>query len=88
MTPWSAGTQIGPYLLISAIGAGGMGEVWKARDTRLDRIVAVKRLHGQHSARFELEARANRYGRVPHVVPPSSTQLPIGSSRPSSIVRL
>jgi TolB-like protein/predicted Ser/Thr protein kinase len=58
MTPWTAGTQIGPYLLVSAIGAGGMGEVWKARDTRLDRIVAVKRLHGQHSARFELEARA------------------------------
>jgi eukaryotic-like serine/threonine-protein kinase len=35
-----------------------MGEVWKARDTRLDRIVAVKRLKGQHSARFEQEARA------------------------------
>ena len=35
-----------------------MGEVWKARDTRLNRIVAVKRLKAQHSARFEQEARA------------------------------
>jgi serine/threonine protein kinase len=35
-----------------------MGEVWKARDTRLDRIVLVKRLNGRHSARFEHEARA------------------------------
>jgi eukaryotic-like serine/threonine-protein kinase len=58
MTPWSDGTQIGPYLLVSSIGAGGMGEVWKARDTRLDRIVAIKRLKGQHTARFEQEARA------------------------------
>jgi len=40
-----------------------MGEVWKARDTRLDRILAVKRLNGQHSARFELEA-----GRIDMVV--------------------
>src|SRR6202521_13873 len=67
MTPWTAGTQIGPYLLVSAIGAGGMGEVWKARDTRLDRIVAVKRLHGQHSARFELEARAIAALNHPHI---------------------
>src|SRR5579863_673294 len=58
MLPWTDGTQIGPYLLVSAIGAGGMGEVWKARDTRLDRIVAIKRLKGQHTARFEQEARA------------------------------
>ena len=58
MTSWQAGTRLGPYELISAIGAGGMGEVWKARDTRLDRTVAVKRLTGRHSARFEQEARA------------------------------
>jgi serine/threonine protein kinase len=36
--------QLGPYTLLSPIGAGGMGQVWKARDTRLDRIVAVKKL--------------------------------------------
>src|SRR5579863_10450640 len=54
----SAGDKLGPYEILATIGAGGMGEVWKARDTRLDRIVAVKRLKGQHSARFEQEARA------------------------------
>ncbi|HEV2200939.1 MAG TPA: protein kinase [Bryobacteraceae bacterium] len=58
MAPWVEGTELGPYVLIASIGAGGMGEVWKARDTRLDRIVAVKRLHGRHSARFEQEGRA------------------------------
>jgi eukaryotic-like serine/threonine-protein kinase len=54
----AAGSKLGPYEIVSRIGEGGMGEVWKARDTRLDRIVAVKRLKGQHSARFEQEARA------------------------------
>ena len=38
MSPWAAGLQLGPYELIAPIGAGGMGEVWKARDTRLNRI--------------------------------------------------
>ncbi len=38
--PLEAGTQLGPYEIVSAIGAGGMGEVYKARDTRLDRTVA------------------------------------------------
>ena len=56
--PLSPGTQLGPYEILSLIGAGGMGEVWKARDTRLDRIVAIKQVKGQHSARFEQEARA------------------------------
>jgi TolB-like protein/Tfp pilus assembly protein PilF/predicted Ser/Thr protein kinase len=67
MTPWSDGIQIGPYLLVSSIGSGGMGEVWKARDTRLDRIVAIKRLKGQHTARFEQEARAIAALNHPHI---------------------
>ena len=36
------GSKLGPYEIIERIGAGGMGEVWKAWDTRLDRIVAIK----------------------------------------------
>jgi len=54
----SAGERLGPYEIVSLIGSGGMGEVWKARDTRLGRVVAIKRLSGQHSERFEQEARA------------------------------
>jgi serine/threonine protein kinase len=50
--------QVGSYVLLESLGTGGMGEVWKARDARLDRIVAIKRLRGQHTARFEQEARA------------------------------
>src|SRR6202049_3281758 len=56
--PLSAGDKLGPYEILAPIGAGGMGEVWKARDTRLDRIVAIKLSKPEFSERFEREARA------------------------------
>ena len=52
------GTRLGPYEIVAPIGAGGMGEVFKARDTRLDRIVAIKISQAKFSERFEREARA------------------------------
>jgi Tol biopolymer transport system component len=60
----TAGTKLGPYEIVSALGAGGMGEVYKARDTRLERTVAIKVLPAELSGnpdlrqRFEREARA------------------------------
>jgi serine/threonine-protein kinase len=56
--PLTAGTRLGPYEIQSLIGSGGMGEVYKALDTRLDRIVAIKRLTAEHLERIEHEARA------------------------------
>src|SRR5437660_3830718 len=62
--PIAVGTKLGPYELLSLAGAGGMGEVYRARDTRLDRVVAIKVLpehlssSGKFRERFEREARA------------------------------
>src|SRR6202522_1721304 len=62
--PLSAGTRLGPYEIVAPLGAGGMGEVYRARDTRLDRTVAVKVLPTHLSSnsdarqRFDREARA------------------------------
>ena len=53
-----AGDKVGPYELLGRIGQGGMGEVFRARDTRLDRDVAIKFSAERFSERFEREARA------------------------------
>ncbi len=64
MTAVTAGTRLGPYEVIAPVGAGGMGEVFKARDTRLERNVAIKVLpadfaqNAQLRMRFEREAKA------------------------------
>src|ERR1700691_592015 len=52
------GDKLGPYEIVSSIGKGGMGEVWKARDTRLNRDVAIKISAQQFSGRFEREAHS------------------------------
>jgi serine/threonine protein kinase len=71
--PLSAGTRLGPYEILSALGAGGMGEVYRAKDTRLDRVVAIKVLPEHHSSspqireRFEREARAISSLSHPHI---------------------
>lgn len=60
----AAGTRLGPYEIVSLIGAGGMGDVYRARDTRLDRIVAAKVLRPELAGRSELHQRFEREARV------------------------
>ncbi len=65
--PLSVGDQLGPYVILAPIGAGGMGEVYKARDTRLDRIVALKIAKSEFGERFDREARAVAALNHPHI---------------------
>jgi serine/threonine protein kinase len=73
MTALHPGTRLGPYEVVSLIGAGGMGEVYRARDTRLDRAVALKVLaptlarDAESRARFTREARAISALNHPHI---------------------
>ena len=70
----ASGTRLGPYEILSPIGAGGMGEVYAARDTRLERRVAIKVLaaelaaHGTHLTRFQREAKAASALNNPNIV--------------------
>ena len=69
----SAGSRLGPYEVVAPLGAGGMGEVWRAKDTRLDRQVAIKVLpadfaaNAQFKIRFEREAKTISQLNHPHV---------------------
>jgi serine/threonine protein kinase len=69
----TAGTRLGPYEIVTSLGAGGMGQVYRARDTRLDRTVAIKVLSDslsgdrQFRERFEREARAISALNHPHI---------------------
>jgi eukaryotic-like serine/threonine-protein kinase len=70
MSSLTAGTRLGPYDIVSPLGAGGFGEVYKARDTRLDRTVAIKILPSaapELKARFEREAKAIAALTHPHI---------------------
>jgi Tol biopolymer transport system component len=80
-----AGTRLGPYEILSALGAGGMGEVYRARDTRLDRTVAIKVVLGLDSADRELRERFEREAKIvasldhPHICPVHD----VGRARPT-----
>ena len=71
--PVPLGARLGPYEILSALGEGGMGEVYRARDTRLDRTVAIKVLHSHVATdpvrreRFEREARVISQLNHPHI---------------------
>jgi len=73
LMPLAAGTKLGPYEIHSALGAGGMGEVYRARDTRLEREVAIKILPASLSSdpslrqRLEREAKAVSKLSHPHI---------------------
>jgi serine/threonine protein kinase len=97
--PMEAGNRFGPYEIISLLGVRGMGEVYRARDTRLDRVVAVKVLRAHlasdlgRRARFEREARTNSQLNQPHSgersrwrrLTPSARAPPAESSRSPNV---
>lgn len=62
--PLAVGTRLGPYEIVGPLGAGGMGEVYKAHDTRLDRTVAIKLLNPNLTATAEAKARFEREAKV------------------------
>lgn len=65
--PVKVGDKLGPYEISARLGGGGMGEIWKARDTRLGRDVAIKTSQQRFSERFEREAEALSKLNHPHI---------------------
>src|SRR5689334_134856 len=60
--------QLGPYEIVTRLGQGGMGEVFKARDPRLNRLVAIKSLRPAHAHRFTQEAQAASALNHPNII--------------------
>jgi serine/threonine protein kinase len=63
----TAGERLGPYEIVAPLGSGGMGDVYRARDTRLGRDVAIKVAQERFGERFEREARAIAQLNHPHI---------------------
>jgi len=80
--PLTSGDQLGPYQILSAIGAGGMGEVYKARDTRLDRTVAIKVLPDHIAKRDDVRERFEREAKGGGVAEPSPHLHPLRHRSP------
>ena len=86
--PLSAGTRLGPYEILSALGAGGMGEVYRARDTKLDRDVAIKVLPEAFAADAERLARFQREAQDPRLAEPSEhRRTSTASKKPTASAR-
>src|SRR5260370_25213420 len=64
---WASGSMAGPYRIGERLGAGGMGEVYRAQDTRLNRTVAIKTLKARFTHRFQREPRAISPLHHPHI---------------------